>query len=78
MSQSDFHEHFPFALDASFLPCAPGVVCPDPGKMPPLYSPHSACFDLALEWYTLVNQTRAGAERLCTGCLKNPNRNGTL
>jgi hypothetical protein len=34
MSQSDFPEHFPFTLDASFLPCAPGLVCPDPGKMP--------------------------------------------
>jgi len=34
MSQSDFPEHFPFALDASFLPCASGLVCPDPGKMP--------------------------------------------
>jgi len=35
MSQSDFPEHFPFALDASFLPRAPGLICPDPGKMPP-------------------------------------------
>ena len=32
MSQADFPEHYPFALDASFLPCAPGLVCPDPGK----------------------------------------------
>jgi len=34
MSQSDFPEHFPFTLDTSFLPYAPGLVCPDPGKMP--------------------------------------------
>ena len=39
MSQSGFPERFPFALDASFLPCAPGLVCPDPGKMPPLVFP---------------------------------------
>jgi hypothetical protein len=34
MSQSDFPEDFPFALDASFLPCDPGLARPDPGKMP--------------------------------------------
>jgi len=58
MSQSDFPEHFPFALDASFLPCAPGLVCPDPGKMPapPLGSPNSACFDLALGCILLLNR----------------------
>jgi len=39
MSQSDFLEHFPFTLDVSYLPCAPGLVCPDPGKMPPLVFP---------------------------------------
>jgi len=50
MIQSDFPEHFPFALDASFLPCAPGLVCPDPGKMSEniLFSPDFSCFDLAL------------------------------
>jgi len=36
-------------------------------KCPPLCSPNSACFDLALEWYTVVNQTRTDTERLCTG-----------
>jgi len=39
MSQSDFPEHFPFALDASFLPCDPGLVYPDPGKTPSLGFP---------------------------------------
>ena len=39
MSQSDFPEHFPFALDASFLPCTPVLAYPDPGKMPPLVFP---------------------------------------
>ena len=49
MSQSDFPEHFPFALDAGFLPCAAGLVCHDPGKMPEniSFSPNSAYFDLA-------------------------------
>jgi hypothetical protein len=27
MSQSDFPEHFPFALDASFQLCGPGSAC---------------------------------------------------
>jgi len=50
MSQPDFPEHFPFALDASFFPCAPGSVYTDPGKMPEniSFSPNSTCFDLAL------------------------------
>jgi hypothetical protein len=39
MSQSGFPEDFPFALDASFLPCAPGLVCHDPEKMPPCVFP---------------------------------------
>jgi hypothetical protein len=58
MSQSDFPEHFPFALDASFLPCAPGLVCPDPGKMPEniSFSPNSACFDLALGCILLLTR----------------------
>jgi hypothetical protein len=75
MSQADFPEHYPFVLEASFLPCAPGLVCPDPGKMPENISfcTNSACFDLALEWYTLVNRTRTGPERLCTGCLSQCN-----
>jgi hypothetical protein len=33
MSKSDFPEHFPFALDASFLPCAPGSACLKPRKV---------------------------------------------
>jgi hypothetical protein len=58
MSQSDFPEHFTFALGASFLPCASGLVCPDPGKMPEniLFSPNSACFDLALEFILLLTR----------------------
>jgi hypothetical protein len=50
MSQSDFPEHFPFALNASFLPCAPGLVHPLSGKIPENipFSLNSACFDLAL------------------------------
>jgi len=58
MSQSDFPEHFPFTLDASFLPCAPGLVCPDPGKMPEniWISPNSACFDLILGCILLLNR----------------------
>jgi len=30
MSQSDFPEHFPFALDASFQLCGPGSPCLKP------------------------------------------------
>ena len=58
MSQSDFPGHFPFALDASFLACTPGLVCPDPGKMPgpPLCFPNSACFDLALGGILLLTR----------------------
>ena len=58
MSQSDFPEHFPFALDASFLPFAPGLVCPDPGKMPEniSFSLNSACFDLALGCILLLTR----------------------
>ena len=58
MSQSDFPEHLPFALDASFLPCAPGLVCPDPGKMPEniSFSPNSACFYLALGCILLLTR----------------------
>ena len=43
-------ETLSFTPNASFLPCAPGLVCPDPGKMPEniSFSPNSACFDLAL------------------------------
>jgi len=57
MSQSVFPEHFPFALDASLLPSALGLVCPDPGKCPPLCSLHSACFDLALGYILLLTRT---------------------
>jgi len=58
MSQPDFPEHFPFALDASFLPCAPGLAYTDPGKMlgPPLCSPHSASFDLTLGCILLLTR----------------------
>ncbi|MCJ7533528.1 MAG: hypothetical protein MUO64_21205 [Anaerolineales bacterium] len=50
ISQSDFPEHFPFALGSSFSTCAPGLVCPDPGKTPEniYFSPNSAFFDLAV------------------------------
>jgi len=59
MSQADFPEHYPFALDASFLPCAPGLVCPDPGKMPENISfcTNSACFDLAYGCILLLNRS---------------------
>jgi len=58
MSQSDFPEHFPFALDASFLPCTSGLVCPDPGKTPEniSFSPNSACFDLSLGCILLLTR----------------------
>jgi hypothetical protein len=58
MSQSDFPEHFPFALDASFLPCAPGSACPDPGKMPEniSISTNTSCLDLALGCILLLTR----------------------
>ena len=33
MSQSDFPEHFPFALDANFQLCDPGSACLKPRKV---------------------------------------------
>jgi hypothetical protein len=58
MSQSDFHEHFPFALDASLLPSAPGLDCPDPEKLPEsiIFSLNSTCFDLALGCILLLTR----------------------
>jgi hypothetical protein len=58
MSQTDFPEHFPFALGASLLPCAPGLDCPDPGNMPEniSFSPNSAYFNLALGCILLLTR----------------------
>ena len=72
MSQADFPEHYPFALDASFLPCAPGLVCPDPGKTPgpPLCSPHSACLDLALGCILLLTRPVPVRKDFAQGALK--------
>ena len=72
MSQSDFPEHFPFALDASFLPSAPGLVCPDPGKMPEniSFSPNSACFDLALGGILLLTRPVLLRKDFAQGALK--------
>ena len=72
MSQYDFPEHFPFALDASFLPCAPGLVCPDPGKMPEniLFSPDFACLDLALGCILLLIRPVLVRKDFAQGALK--------
>jgi len=72
MRQSDFPEHFPFALDARFLPCAPGLVCPDPGKMPEniSFSPNSAWFDLALGCILLLTRPALVLKDFAQGTLK--------
>jgi len=72
MSQSGFPEHFPFALDASFLTCVPGLVCPDPGKMPEkiLFSPNSACLDLTLGCILLLNRPVLVRKDFAQGALK--------
>jgi len=72
MSQSDFPEHFPFALDASFLPCAPGSVYTYPGKMPEniSFSPNPACFDLALGCILLLTRPVLTQKDIAQGALK--------
>ena len=72
MSQSGFPEDFPFTLDASFLPCAPGLVCPDPGKMPEnvSFSTNSACFDLALGCLLLLTRPVLLRKDFAQGALK--------
>jgi hypothetical protein len=51
-------ETLSFTPNTSFLACAPGLVCPDPGKMPEKtsFSPDFACFDLALRCIILLNR----------------------
>jgi len=72
MSQSDFPEDFPFALDASFLPCDPGLARPDPGKMPEnvSFSPNSACLDLALGCILLLTKPVLVRKDFAKGALK--------
>ena len=65
-------ETLSFTPNASFLPCAPGLVCPDPGKMPgpPLCSPQSAWVDLALGYILLLTRPVLVRKDFAQGSLK--------
>ena len=56
-----------------FLPCAPGLVCPDPGKIPgpPCVPPNSACFELALGCILLLTRPVLTQKDFAQGALCN-------
>jgi hypothetical protein len=64
-------KHF-FTPNASFLHCVPGLVCPDPGKMPEniSFSPNPACFDLTLGCILLLTRPVLVRKDFAQGALK--------